>query len=274
MAEASEPLTSTLSSFGPARGEGGDQVWASAVSWQLVTDDVAVDLVREGLEEALALVRETQESPEDLFGEPRQHADDLYQRWLSEGRLRLTDPPTPKWRETATIGLALSAFYASALVAVLRLRDEADISMIVPKVLLISLIIGFGSTTGYAAWTRRHRRHRRRDVPAAAQWSLALSEILRNRHAMSGARVRGIVADAHAHADESGRTVQEEFGTPEDYAARLAPDLTRRRRLTTALLASMAALSALQLVDGFSWSAAGLVGCFTALAVAEHRRHR
>ncbi len=274
MAEVSPPLTSTLEAFGAVRGEHGDKVWAWAVSWMLTMDDVDIDQIRGGLDEALALVAETQESPEDLFGEPRQHADDLYQHWLSEGRLMLADPPTPAWRETATTGLALSAFYAVAFVAVLGLRDGADNSTSIPEILLISLIVGFGSTLGHAAWTRRHRRRSRLDAPADEQWSLALTEILRTRYSMSGSRVRGIVAEAHSYAAEADRKVQEEFGTPEEYAARFAPDVTRRRRLTTALLASMATLSALQLVDGFSWTAAGLVACFATLTLAEHRRHR
>ena len=83
MAEAKEPLTSTYDAFGAARGVEADEGWAFAVSWNLMMDDVDVDQVREGLEEALDVVRATGESPQQLFGSASEHADALQDQWVA-----------------------------------------------------------------------------------------------------------------------------------------------------------------------------------------------
>ena len=88
---------------------------------------------------------------------------------------------------------------------------------------------------------------------------------------MSGPRARRIVAEAHAHALETGRPVEEEFGTPTSYAARFAPDLRRRSRLTTAFYAVVAACAGLLLVDDLRWTWAVVVASFAWMAWSEHR---
>ena len=80
------------------------------------------------------------------------------------------------------------------------------------RVVLIALTIGLGSSVAHGLWTRRHHR-RAPGIDALGTdraWSLELTEILRSRYAMSGARVRRIVADAQAHARETGRPVEVE----------------------------------------------------------------
>ncbi len=226
MAEATTSLAATIEAFDDARGDSMDGVWAYGVSWALMMRDVDARLVAQGLGEALEVVRDTGEAPGDLFGSPREHADELYERWVAESRLVLAD-------STRLMGLAV--------------------------------------------WSRRHRPPRRTaapDAPAEVRWSVELTEILRTRYAMSAARVRDLVAEAHLHAAESGTTVQEEFGTPEEYAARFAPDRARRSRLTLAVLAGLLVLSGAFLVDGFSWTNAAMTGLLSCLLASEYRTYR
>ena len=275
MAEATTPLAVTYEEFDRARGDDADGAWAFSVSWSLMTQDVDPAQVREGLEEALEVVRETRESPRDLFGEPRAHAEALYEQWSSEGRLHLQET-TPTRRDVVSVGLVLAAVVAVGLLLALRDRDATPRGIL--TLLLISLAVGTGSSLLHAGWTRRHRWHRHRlestETPTDVRWSLTLTEILRTRYAMSGARVRDIVAEAHAHAAESGSSVPEEFGTPEDYAARFAPDRARRARLTATLLAVLALLAALPLLDGFDWTSAILCALLLAASLVEVRRTR
>ena len=62
--------------------------------------------------------------------------------------------------------------------------------------------------------------------------------------------------------------------TPTSYAARFAPDLRRRSRLTAAFFAALAALSTLPLVDEPDWSSAAVVALLAWLAWREHRSSR
>lgn len=274
MAETT-PLGATFEAFDAARGDRMDGVWAFAVSWSLLMRDVDADRVRDGLEEALALVRDTRESPEDLYGTAPEHADALYDRWLAEGTLVLADSARTSWPDAIRLGLGLSAAYAVALGVVTWVRGDLAGTSSLVRVLLISLAFGLGSALLHGLWSRRHGLHAPGiDAPADRAWSLELTEILRTRYAMSGARVRGIVAEANAHALESGRSVEEEFGTPTAYAARFAPDVRRRSRLTIAFLAVLAGSVVVQMVDGAEWTQVVMVTGFAWLGWSEARRFR
>ncbi|CUR58575.1 membrane hypothetical protein [metagenome] len=276
MAEQTTPLAAMLDAFDSARGEEMDGVWAFSASWALLMRDVDVALVVEGLRDALDVVRETQESPAELFGTGREHADALYEQWLAEGRLVLDDGVTT-WRDAVVVGLWMSVLFAAALVVLLVVRDQAGTDELL-RAGAISLVVGLGASFGQAAWSRRHRGSTLgADVLADARWSIELTEILRSRYAMSGRRVRTIIAEAQHHVAESGRTVEEEFGTPREYAARFAPDLARRARWMSGAFAALAILAAIQLVDGFDWTATAMTAICCWWAVREHRnalRHR
>ena len=123
MAEAREPLTSTYDAFGAARGVEADEGWAFAVSWSLMMADVDVDQVREGLEEALDVVRATGESPQQLFGSASEHADALQDQWVAEGRLVLADR-RDRWPELVRFGLGMSVAYAVLLGVVTWVRGD------------------------------------------------------------------------------------------------------------------------------------------------------
>lgn len=63
-------------------------------------------------------------------------------------------------------------------------------------------------------------------------WLRQVAGILRLEAAMPEARVQTILAEATAHADETGHSLREEFGNPRAYAARFLPDTTNRARRT------------------------------------------
>lgn len=266
------PIPATVEAFEHARGVAPDGVWAYAVAWALLLRDVQTDLVDDGLREALDLVRQTHESPEDLFGPAPEHADALWARWQADGVLRLSGPEPLSWPGAVRLGLGMSSAYA-VLFALLQLATgDLDAASVV-RVVLVSLALGMGTVLLLALWGRRHQRPAPgSDAPADARWSLELTEVLRTRYSLSGRRVRDVVAEAHAHAHEAGRPVREEFGTATAYAARLAPDLRRRSRWTIAAVAALAGAVVVQMVDGVHWSEAGLLACLGWVGACEVRR--
>ncbi|MDT0184766.1 hypothetical protein Q9S36_31735 [Microbacterium sp. ARD31] len=271
MAEQTTPLASTIRSFDSARGEEMDGVWAFGVSWSLMMRDVDPSLVDEGLREALDIVRSTQESPEVLFGTATEHADALYEQWRSEGRLVLRGDVTT-WREGVAMGLGLGLATGVAYALLLLLRDDAG-TVTVLRGLGVALAVGLGGALLHTAWSRRHlRRPPRPGETADLRWSLELAEILRTRCSMSGARVRDVLAEADAHARDAGRSLEDEFGTPQEYAARFAPDLVRRSRWRFAGFVAMALLTGAFFVDGPTWSTGLITAIWTWWAVRE-RRH-
>ena len=153
------------------------------------------------------LVRATGESPQQLFGSASEHADALQDQWVAEGRLVLADS-RDRWPEVVRFGLGMSVAYAVLLGVVTWVRGDLTGTGSAVQVVLIALTIGMGSSVVHGLWTRRHHR-RAPGIDALGTdraWSLELTEILRSRYAMSGARVRRIVADADAHARETGRS--------------------------------------------------------------------
>jgi hypothetical protein len=125
------------------------------VSWILMMRDVEVSQVREGLEEALVVVRESQESPTDLFGLPEDFADELHRRWSSEGELRLSQGgPIPNARSIPASSLRAGGWIALVMF-VLTLFDADGLTI---GILLVPVALGFGSVGGIALWEWASRR--------------------------------------------------------------------------------------------------------------------
>jgi hypothetical protein len=148
MAEAETPIPATVEAYEQARGEALDGTWAFAVSWKLLMKDVDVTLVDEGLREALVLVRETGESPEELFGPPADYAGELYQRWRSEGRLNPAAVKVPNSRSIVASSLKAGAGIALVLF-VLDLVGGRDLPV---GFLGLPLVLGFAAIGGLAFW--------------------------------------------------------------------------------------------------------------------------
>lgn len=95
-------------------------------------------------------------------------------------------------------------------------------------------------------------------------WKRTLAAHLRERGDITESRVATIIGDAERHSLESGRPVQEEFGSPASYAARFVPDEAVRTRRSawgwTALaLAPVVVFVLYGLDDGWHWQARFLV---------------
>lgn len=90
-------------------------------------------------------------------------------------------------------------------------------------------------------------------IPDDGTWALVLGGTLRGRLGYSDERARQVVEEARAHAAASGSSLSEEFGTPQEYAARFQPDTRRRDRLYAVLLTLVAAYWMGML--GFKWLA-------------------
>lgn len=321
MAEQTTPLAALHEEFDRARGDESDGAWAFAVSWRLLRRDVEPHQVCEGLEEALALVRETQESPEELFGTPEEHSDALYDRWVDEGRLHLWDASSMTWREVPAWGLGIASFVSLAFMVVLLADGRTSLTWTAGYVLLpvgigvlkavvwatsdtllrargtaaavagtlASIVVGASTLALANEWAKAHplgtastwsylwlaaacallaaaagRWADARPTPAPAiadvdEWSRQVGAILRGRYHLADARVAKIIGDAHAIAADAGRTVQEECGTPEDFAAGFVPDHARQRRIEASLWAVMAIVQGSGLLGDFGWFRAGVV---------------
>lgn len=106
-----------------------------------------------------------------------------------------------------------------------------------------------------------------------AEWLGVLAGVLRLRADMPEDRVRRIVADAQAHCAETGASLQEEFGRPEDYAAQFARDeITRARRKAWAFTALTGLGLVLVVLLDMSWSAVLLTLLWGVYAGREWRR--
>ena len=82
------------------------------------------------------------------------------------------------------------------------------------------------------------------------------------------------VAEARSHAAETGRTLAEEFGTPEHYANQFGMDRARRSRLTIALLALLIGLNVMLQVDGWSWTGSAAMLLLAWMTWQEYRKYR
>ena len=105
----------------------------------------------------------------------------------------------------------------------------------------------------WGRWLESRPEDVRPGIADVDDWSRRLAAILRGSYSLSEERVRTIVGDAHAHAADADRTVQEEFGTPEEYAAGFAPDRARKHRFEAWFWVFLGAAQGVWLLDDFGW---------------------
>lgn len=142
------PIPATVDAYEQARGEGLDATWAFAVSWRLLMKDVDAQLVDEGLREGLELVRETGESPEELFGSPDDHAAELLRTWRSEGRLNPAAVKVPTSRSLVASSLKAGGWIAF-IMFVLELVGGRDLQV---GFFVLPPVIGFATIGALALW--------------------------------------------------------------------------------------------------------------------------
>lgn len=312
---AQTDFNAAVDRVGAARGADEDQDWALTAGGRLLMDDVLERRIIEALDEVAEQVAASQESAQELFGDPSLWAREQEQAWREQG-LALKAPQTTTARDVAVETLIIASFYAglfllyelitwswsaplklSFLLAPLALaltsrtilavhtavtaaRSHtagvlAAVATAVPGIALtvgvfalgnpVTLpgtgLLGFlGAVVAYAllAWVTALAWPARPARPAAAHddasWYDALGAALRSRGDLTDSRVDEILAEARSHAQEAGAPPAEEFGAPEAYAARFAPNraVAARRRawLMTGVAGLVLLTGVLSLIDG------------------------
>ncbi|MDO5635447.1 MAG: hypothetical protein Q4G34_11355 [Micrococcus sp.] len=143
----------------------------------------------------------------------------------------------------------------------------------------------FGATLGTVLLATRRLSRRttraRADAPDDHAWAREIAGLLRVHAGLTDRRVREVVAEARAHAKDSGVRVAEEFGPPASYAARFRTDknATLRRRAWgfTAIFAVVIVIQVSSAIeDGtLNWWRVGLIvimALFTVSAWRDVRR--
>ncbi|WP_107704992.1 hypothetical protein [Nocardioides allogilvus] len=331
-------LIEVVEQFAAARGDAADERWAWSAMWRLMGADVAPVEVRGVLEEALRLTEQSQESPQELYGDVDAWARELVQQWRSEGRLVLAPDERVGLRDVAVDGFASAAWLNLLVMAVLLVRDGGT-TYYTAGLLVLPIGLAMTALAILAVWPRVLRRRpapvavaaasvvclagtalmagafwlghgrpvvsggtgwlcvlsaayallsvvcdrvlpRREPIALTAslddeEWERALAGVLRERAGLPESRVQSIVAEAGTHAAASGGSLEREFGRPEAYAARFAPDSAARHRRAAWLFAALAGLSAVSAFGAEStWSGLALTAIFGVLAGCEALRLR
>lgn len=96
--------------FGLARGVKADQDWAELVIGRMYLENINHTLVHAELTQVLALVRDSGESPQDLFGDPFDYVDAQIQQWRTEGAPVLPVEPPTSWRDVPVLAASIATF--------------------------------------------------------------------------------------------------------------------------------------------------------------------
>lgn len=118
--------------FLAARGVDDDPRWAESALVTMVFADVQIDVAEEALVDAAALVRQSQESPEQLYGPPDRWASGTVESLRESGLAAFEDPMPRSLR-----GSVLTVFGVSAGLSALFVVHD-----------LLSLLFGTGSGKG------------------------------------------------------------------------------------------------------------------------------
>lgn len=194
----------------------------------------------------------------------------------SIGSLALWDRASRRWETPAAVAAVMGAMavFGAVMIVVLHLTSQFPVGSVGPWILLVEAALLWILGTGLLIVVTAKTYARARDGLDDELWVERFSGILRGPGWVAGPRVRDIVLEARSHAAESGRTLAEEFGTPEHHAAQFGVDSARRSKLKTALLTVLTGLGLMMLLDGWTWSSGALVVLLAWLAWKEYRRYR
>lgn len=170
--------------------------------------------------------------------------------------------------------VALGALSTAAGWGLVTLADQATRSLSVwwhlPIAGLAGLLAwGLDRVSDRAAWARRRATPPATSSPGSAaqaaplddhQWLDEAAAALRLRGDISDRRVRRVLAEARAHAEDVSSSLAEEFGSPQTYARRHGPQAGVRARRRAWWLAGVAVVTMYPLIDemateGLSWRA-------------------
>ncbi|MGO0576044.1 hypothetical protein [Ornithinimicrobium panacihumi] len=142
-----DTLDTVLSGFAKARGVEADEEWAAVAATRMTLDDVNQDLARDGLAEALELVRQTQESPEELFGDAREWARSQVKQWRVDGEPVEPLEPDTSWRLVPTVSAVTAAIISVVLLVALMLGGEWRFdytwgALLLPTIAALTTVVG------------------------------------------------------------------------------------------------------------------------------------
>lgn len=187
----------------------------------------------------------------------------------------------PLW-VAAGAALGVSAALVAALVWLLLGTRDAVLAS-VSTFSLALLAVGYALLAGLLERVLPQAPVRPAPPLEDEAWARQLAGTLRLRLDLAEDRVTEIVREARTHAEQSGSSLAQEFGTPASYASRFARDRVARARRAawayTALVAPVAAFTVDALVEsggtpGTSWVWALLTAALSWLAVSAWRRVR
>ncbi len=165
MSDLHEAITSE---FTAARGQQEDGRWADRALSRLLLDAVRPDVAERAVRGVLPVVVDSGESPRDLFGEPRDWADDQRELWREEGG-DVGEPTESMTPRGAIVGSFVGASIFTAMFAVVSLlRGELTIAYSPALVALPPLLSAGVVTTGAVYESVKTRRSFRAAVLAAA----------------------------------------------------------------------------------------------------------
>lgn len=147
------PLTPVLTAYLDARGEREDQVWAEHAVVTMVREEVSPTVARRVLEEALPLVRESGQGPEELYGPARTWAREEIASRAQDGEVVVDSTPDSTWRDVPVIGSVSAVAITLMMMVVWWVRDGLTVDYTWELVLLPLL----GSVAVIAALTVHER---------------------------------------------------------------------------------------------------------------------
>lgn len=153
-------LNSLPASFEEARGRSADREWAELVIGRLSLDGSSTTLVVGELQQVLALVRESGEGPDELFGEAFGYAAGLSEQWRAEGAPVAPVEPSTSWRDIPLVAAGMATVIVVMLAVLELLSGNWTTSFTLGKILLptLSALTALLSITVFETLLMRARR--------------------------------------------------------------------------------------------------------------------
>ncbi|MBG6226581.1 hypothetical protein IWX63_003180 [Arthrobacter sp. CAN_A2] len=155
-----EHLDRLPAAFEHARGERADKDWAELVIGRLSIENINTSLVRAELTRAVTLVRDSGESPPDLFGEPFDYVRAQIEQWRNDGAPLLPVEPATRWRDVPVLAATVATVIV-AMIGILELISGNWTTSYTLGKLLAPSLIAVTALVSLTAFETRLQRTRR-----------------------------------------------------------------------------------------------------------------
>lgn len=321
--DTEKTLAQLNADFLDARGREDDVAWVRAAEGRLMFDEVGAAPAKLALSQLLPILRGTDESAEELFGDPKTWAREQEERWQQDGTpaherhellpakefleasligataitviLTLVTLFSDGWRTDLSwilfalpllISLASLGLHQVWNLAVRKTTRTMTIAWSLAFLVLMGTLIGSAATllkqsfgTGSTFWilaplalfavayyaisslmTAGSRTAK--IIRSEDEWINQLKEQLRLRNDLSDRQLRTTIKETRDYAAAAGADLQDEFGSPQSYAASFETNFEFRARRdawawTAGSLLTAAVLALTIVVDGslLTWQA-------------------